>query len=226
MSYMSSRTRTRYSGMPAAAYWALLSRRSSLIRGGGGHLDHEERVLSGRLPSRVIETPIDDDVRAAEREPGDSPEHKVHFSLRHASSGPAGKRADSSAKESRRATRLCCGVGDSHLMTCPWTISIARETSSARSRYSASVRDSGSSSSHHGLFMGIILARSSPGDLRSRAAQVSWSRRVHADGGLSSRGSHSSGCSPPNPAWKPGSQGKRAFASDQTTCRYGGRTMP
>lgn len=52
------------------------------------------------------------------------------------------------------------------------------------------------------------------------------SRRVQGVGGLSSRGSQSSGCSPSKRAWNPGSHGKRLFLSAHTTCRYGGLTKP
>src|SRR5262249_759127 len=56
--------------------------------------------------------------------------------------------------------------------------------------------------------------------------QAAWPRRVQGLGGLSARGSQSSGFKPWNAAWNRGSQGKRPFLSAHTTCRYGGLTKP
>jgi hypothetical protein len=62
--------------------------------------------------------------------------------------------------------------------------------------------------------------------LYGRRVPYDWSRRVQEVGGLSSRGSQSSGWRPSKRAWKPGSHGKRLFLSAHTTCRYGGLTKP
>jgi hypothetical protein len=136
-----------------------------------------------------------------------------------------GRRADTSRPITPSAASRCkVAVADMPSSRATGTPrSVTTTSSPSRTRSSQSLRCARSSVTGTSIpevyIPGFVL-------LYGRAPRYDWSMRVQGVGGLSSRGSQSSGWRPSKRAWKPGSHGKRLFLSAHTTCRYGGLTKP